>query len=149
VDCAFATTWGITQLLDATPNMWKAAAVNAIAALVFALMPPLARVAPLSAMVTTSIFTYAYLFKLRDLGGGPQTGNFALHPRTNPRLKRGFELLQVDKSQVSLAHPRAVSEQKLARFRFELRLIELLLRETPRIGASAETFAASATKALP
>jgi signal transduction histidine kinase/CheY-like chemotaxis protein len=66
---AFAAGWGITQFLDPTPGMWKAAAVNGVAALVYASIPQLARVAPLSAMVTSSIFTYAYLFALIGLFG--------------------------------------------------------------------------------
>jgi hypothetical protein len=69
IGCAFATGWGMTQLLDSTPGMWKGAAVNAAAALVYALIPQLARVAPLTALVTSSIFTNAYLFTILYLFG--------------------------------------------------------------------------------
>src|SRR5262245_31143724 len=69
IGCAFATGWGITQVLDATPGMWKAVAVNAVAALFYALLPQLARVGPLTAMVTLSIFTNAYLFTIISLFG--------------------------------------------------------------------------------
>jgi signal transduction histidine kinase/CheY-like chemotaxis protein len=69
IGCVFAAGWGITQFLDPTPGMWKAATVNAVAALVFALIPQLARVAPFSATVTSTVFVYAYLFIIINLFG--------------------------------------------------------------------------------
>jgi adenylate cyclase len=69
IGCVFAAGWGITQFLDPTPGMWKAATVNAVAALVFALIPQLARVAPFSAIVTSTVFAYAYLFIIISLFG--------------------------------------------------------------------------------
>ena len=69
IGCVFAAGWGITQFLDPTPGMWKGAAVNAVAALVFALIPQLARVAPRAAAVTTTIFAYAYIFIIISLFG--------------------------------------------------------------------------------
>jgi signal transduction histidine kinase/CheY-like chemotaxis protein len=69
IGCVFAAGWGITQFLDPTPGMWKAATVNAVAALVFALIPQLARVAPFSATVTSTVFVYAYLFIIISLFG--------------------------------------------------------------------------------
>jgi two-component system, sensor histidine kinase len=60
---AFAVAGGfsITQFLDPTPGMWKAASVNAVAALFFVLLPQLVRVARLPAMVTVTIFIYVYI----------------------------------------------------------------------------------------
>jgi signal transduction histidine kinase/CheY-like chemotaxis protein len=49
--------------------MWKPVAVNLVAALVYASIPLLARVAPLTAMVTTTVFGYAYLFTIIGLFG--------------------------------------------------------------------------------
>jgi adenylate cyclase len=66
---AFAAGWGITQFPDQTPGMWKAVAVNGVAALVYASLLQLARVAPLSAGVASALFTYAYLFALISLFG--------------------------------------------------------------------------------
>src|SRR5262245_59688516 len=80
----------------------------------------------------------AELLELHDLGGGSQADKFVLRPETSPRLERGLELLHVDEPSVNLVHSRPVTHQKLARFRFELRLIELLLREASRVGAFAE-----------
>lgn len=67
--CIIAAGWGITQFLDSTPGMWKAATVNAVAAVVFALIPQLARVAPLSAKVTALAFGYSYIFVITSLFG--------------------------------------------------------------------------------
>src|SRR5262245_27189592 len=70
IGCAFATGWGIVQAFDPKPGLWKAAAVNAVAAVFYALLPQLmGRVASLTAMVTTSIFTYAYIFIIISLLG--------------------------------------------------------------------------------
>ena len=69
IGCVFAAGWGITQFLDPTPGMWKGAAVNAVAALVFALNSATGPVAPRAAAVTTTIFAYAYIFLVISLFG--------------------------------------------------------------------------------
>jgi signal transduction histidine kinase/CheY-like chemotaxis protein len=61
---AVASGFAVVRFLDPTPGVWKAAAVNAFAALIFALVPLLHRFGPLWAAVSIFLFAYAYLFVL-------------------------------------------------------------------------------------
>jgi two-component system, sensor histidine kinase len=66
----FAAGWGVTQFLDPTPGMWKAASVNAIAAVTFVSVPLLLRIAPtLPVLIALSIFNNVYLFIIIYLFG--------------------------------------------------------------------------------
>jgi hypothetical protein len=58
----YAAGWSIIQFLDPTPGVWKVATWNVVAVLVFTLLALLARAAPLSALVTSQVFAYAYAF---------------------------------------------------------------------------------------
>src|SRR5262249_38597798 len=69
--CAVSTSPAIIGLL--TPTAWKITLVHAVAALVYASIPLIARCAPLSAMVTTYLCGYAQctlIIGLAGTGGG-------------------------------------------------------------------------------
>ena len=57
-----ATGFALVQFLDPTPGMWKVAAVNAVAAPIFASVPLLHRFGPFSAALTGIVFLHVYLF---------------------------------------------------------------------------------------
>jgi len=61
--------FAVVQFLAPTPGAWKAAAVNAVAAPMFALVPLLHRFGPSASAALTLIFAYTYLFLLLWLIG--------------------------------------------------------------------------------
>ena len=66
--CGFATDVAL-EFLDPKPGLWKAAAVNALAALIYASMPLLHRFGTLWGALTLTLTAQAYFFSLTWLFG--------------------------------------------------------------------------------
>ena len=66
---AVSSGYAIVQFLDPTPGLWKVAAINALAALIFGAIPLFHRVGPLAAALAFMIILYVDLFVLVFLFG--------------------------------------------------------------------------------